>query len=126
MGLKLTIQQNTIPIEFENPETGEVALTLYFDKSDESIEKMYKQDEVIKQLNNELEDKQNEGDMEDTKKIVRECFDSVLGEGSFEKVYDLNPSCLIILQYYLAAVVHIRQELDDFEGAKSLQKYING
>lgn len=123
MVLKINLASNEIPIQFVDDE-GKVQLELAFDKSDESIEHLYKQDEVIKELHEKVDP--NKADMESTKELVEKCFDSVLGEGSFDKVYAINPSCMIILQYYIAAVIHIREQLDDFDGAKDLQKYLNG
>jgi hypothetical protein len=124
MGLKIKLHQNTIPIEFEDPETGEIVETLHFDKTDDAIQKLRKQDEVIKELAEELDEKNAE--LEETKKLVKTCFDAVFGENAFEKIYKINPSCLILLQYYISAVVYIRKEMDDFEGAKDLEKYITG
>lgn len=123
MARKIRIQKNFIPIEFEN-EKGEVLLELRFDKSDEAIDRLYKQDEVIKELVDKVDETNNE--MEETKKFVSQCFDSVLGDGAFEKVYAINPSCLIILQYFIQSVVMIREELDDFEGAAAIEQYLQG
>lgn len=123
MARKIRIQKNYIPIEFED-ENGEIVLELKFDKSDDAIDRLYKQDEVIKELVSKVDESNNE--MEETKNFVSKCFDGVLGEGSFDKVYDFNPSCLIILQYFITAVMMIREELDDFEGAEAIEHYLKG
>jgi len=123
MARKIRIQKNYIPIEFED-DKGEVVLELRFDKSDEAIDRLYKQDEIIKELMETVDESNNE--MEETKNFVRQCFDGVLGEGSFNKVYEINPSCLIILQYFIQSIVMIREELDDFEGAAAIEQYLKG
>ncbi|WP_225743372.1 hypothetical protein [Marinilactibacillus sp. Marseille-P9653] len=123
MAFDISIQKNSIPFNFKD-DNGETQLTLEFDKSDDSIDNIYKQDEVIKKLYDSIDEEK--ADLDSTKELVERCFDSVLGDGSFKKVYAINPSCMIILQYYVAIVIHIRKELDDFEGAKDLEKYING
>lgn len=123
MARKIRIQKNYIPIEFED-DNGEVVLELRFDKSDEAIDRLYKQDEVIKELVEKVDETNNE--MEETKKFVEQCFDGVFGKGAFKKVYAINPSCLIILQYFIQSVMVIREELDDFEGAEAIQQYLEG
>lgn len=123
MARKIRIQKNYIPIEFEN-EKGDVILELKFDKSDKAIDRLYKQDEVIKELVEKIDEKNDE--MEETKKFVEQCFDGVFGKGSFKEVYKINPSCLIILQYFIQSVMVIREELDDFEGAEAIEQYLQG
>lgn len=123
MALDITIQKNTIPINFKD-EDGKILVALEFDKSDESIDNIYKQDEVIKKMYEKIN--KDKAELDSTKELVEKCFDSILGEGAFKKIYKHNPSCMIILQYYITAIIHIRQQLDDFEGAQDLEKYMNG
>lgn len=118
----ILIQTNKIEIPF-NDKDGKTVLTLYFDKSDKNIQRFYDQYEEIQKLSAEM----TENNVDEAKDYLKQVFDAILGEGSFDKVYDINPSIIVVAAYLLQIVEGIYQELQSTSGAGQdvLKKYLN-
>lgn len=118
----ILIQTNKIEIPF-NDKDGNTVLTLYFDKSDKNIQRFYDQYEEIQKLSAEM----TENNVDEAKDFLKRVFDAVLGEGAFGKVYDINPSIIVVAAYLLQIVEGIYQELQSTSGAGQdvLKKYLN-
>ena len=118
----ILIQTNKIEIPFNDSE-GNTLLTLYFDKSDKNIQRFYDQYEEIQKLSAEM----TENNVDEAKDYLKQVFDAILGEGSFDKVYDINPSIIVVAAYLLQIVEGIYQELQSTSGAGQdvLKKYLN-
>lgn len=118
----ILIQTNKIEIPF-NDKDGNTVLTLYFDKSDKNIQRFYDQYEEIQKLSAEV----TENNVDEAKDYLKQVFDAILGEGSFDKVYDINPSIIVVAAYLLQIVEGIYQELQSTSGAGEdiLNRYLN-
>ena len=104
MAIRIQTEKPVIPIELGD-------LKFEFDVSDESVKK-FREDatKVQKELTNitvEDEDKA----LELTKDVLKRGYDLILGEGAFEKVYNLSPSVLITMKYLEQIVEGIAAEL---------------
>lgn len=104
MAIRIQTEKPVIPIELGD-------LKFEFDVSDESVKK-FREDatKVQKELTNitvEDEDKA----LELTKGVLKRGYDLILGEGAFEKVYNLSPSVLITMKYLEQIVEGIAAEL---------------
>lgn len=104
LAIRIQTEKPVIPIELGD-------LKFEFDVSDESVKK-FREDatKVQKELTNitvEDEDKA----LELTKDVLKRGYDLILGEGAFEKVYNLSPSVLITMKYLEQIVEGIAAEL---------------
>lgn len=107
----------SIPIVDENEE---VKHELKFYRTDENLERVYKKGEEIEELHKQV----GEDDNDAGKKVLKAAFDEVFGEGNFDAIYEFNPSTVIILEYFIMAIIIIHEELREFNDAKALEKYL--
>lgn len=118
----IKLQSNFIEFPFEN-EKGEVVLTLKFDKSDENFKQLEKTyDELNKKMGKINE--QEESEVEQGKEILKEAVDQIFGEGSFDKMYQLSPSILLVFKYLVQMVEGIYQEINIDKDTELLKKYL--
>jgi len=104
MAIKIEKKQTEIPIEI-----GDLKFT--FDVTDESIKKFR---ENVIQIQKELDSiNDEEEDMENAKAILGKGFDVILGDGAFEKVYQMTPSIPYLLNYFVQLVDGLTEELND-------------
>lgn len=118
MAIKIQTQKPEIPIEIGD-------LKFAFDISDESVENFHKNaQEVIGELS-----KLKDDDVKAAREVIRKGYDFILGEGSFEKVYEISPSVVICMQYLFQIAEGIEQELKQRgflpEQEQLAQKYLN-
>lgn len=106
MAIKIQTQKTEIPIEL-----GE--LKFAFDVSDESV-KQFRESAV--KLQKELEslqvDDEDEKVVAEAKDVLNRGFTIMLGEGAFEKIYNLSPSVVIVMSYFAQISEGITEELD--------------
>lgn len=114
---------NTIEIPFEKD--GEVLFTLYFDRTDENKKRLRK---AFKKLEGKTEVFEKKGE-EDTAldegiSFVKDVANKLLGEGSFEKMYEINPSFEIVAKYLYLIMIGIKEEfeVEDLKAVES--KYL--
>ena len=105
MSIKIQTQKPEIPVEIGD-------LKFSFDVSDESIKKF--RNEAIK-VQKELEeiaisDNDDEA-LEQAKEALKRGFEIMLGEGSFKKIYDISPSLVLCMQYFVQIAIGIEEEL---------------
>lgn len=101
----IKVQKNYIDIPFVDDKTGETILELKFELSDE------KAMELIK-IREELADKEVK-DYEGLKDGIKTMVDGLLGEGSFDKMFEITPVVKIVFQYFLAICEGITEELEE-------------
>lgn len=111
MAIKIQTQTTQIPIEI-----GEV--TLHFDMSDENIDKLFRAQETFEKDIAKVD----KDDIEGLKEILRKTYDLLLGEGSFDKVYTLSPSVVILTQYFWSIYEGIVEEVEKRAGKTKMQK----
>lgn len=119
----IKLQSNFIEFPFENNE-GKTVLILKFDKSDDNIKKLEKSIDQFEKEEKKLMAKQN-ATFEDGKKVFKKSIDSVFGEGSFDAMFDLSPSTLIIKEYFAQMVEGIFDEINNDKTQKKLDKYLS-
>lgn len=108
-------------------EIGELKFT--FDVSDESIKNFREEALRIQKEFHEIgPDVDDEKALEQAKAVLKKGFDMMLGEGAFEKIYELSPSVMICAQYFAQIVQGIEVELQNMGFSESqqeiAQKYI--
>jgi len=100
MAIKIQTEKPVIPIEL-----GE--LKFEFELTDENIKRFYDtQDEIRKEF-----EEMNGDDLESTKEIVKKAFDYILGDGAFDKIYEVSPSIIIVVKYFQQIVEGLEVEL---------------
>ena len=110
----ILLKNNKIEIPFQDAD-GNVVLTLWFDKGDEPLKKLEKEFEKIKETQKELEivgDDDFEASFDKSKESIKQAADVLFGIGSFEKLYDLNPSISIVADYVYQIAIGIKEELE--------------
>lgn len=122
MAIKIQTEKPEIPVEIGD-------LKFSFDLSDESIQKFRKEAlEVQKEFHSITISEDDEEALEQAKSVLKRGFDMMLGEGSFEKIYELSPSVMICAQYFVQIVQGIEVELQNMGFSESqqeiAQKYI--
>lgn len=126
MAIKIQTKQIGIPVEI-----GE--LNFVFDTSDESVKKFRKDLNAVYEKLEKIDTNAKETEDEDklfdeAKEYLSEGFELILGEGSFDKIYEQTPSVLHLIDYFVKLAEGIKEELSDLgidESQKELtEKYL--
>lgn len=121
MAIKIEEKKPEIPVEIG-------PLKFSFLVTDESILKMRKQGVEIERelLEVERKLKQSEDDEEGLKQakdVLRRGFDELfLGEGAFDKIYDMTPSVMVLMNYFGQLSKGIFKEVEAMGGFEDIQK----
>ena len=108
MSIKIQTKQTFIPIEIGDE------LTLKFDLSDEAMLNLKKKvTDVQKSFAEVDENDSDEEAIEKVKNIIRTAFDEIFGEGTFDKVYAISPSTLIVAEYFMQIAQGLQEEMRD-------------
>lgn len=120
----IQLQKTTIDIPFVDVD-GKTQLVIEFDRSDENIKRLYDSFEELEQAKNDLSVSENEDIFEDTRAFVKKTMDPIFSEGTFDKVYALSPSVLIVVVYFYQMAMALKEELemDDFKNFED--KYLS-
>ena len=111
MAIKIKTEKPVIPIEIGK-------LKFEFDISDESIKNFR---DGAEEVQKDFESMKGD-DLETAKKALKKGFEYILGEGSFEKIYEQTPSVVTVSQYFEAVVQGIDEELKKRTGNTQQQK----
>lgn len=105
---KIRLQTNflEIPIVDEN---DEVVYMFRFDKRDENIKRFEKMSSDLEALEGEIK---STDDYESAREITKRNVDFIFGDGTFDALYQLNPSLSVIAAYFFMACQYIRDDLD--------------
>lgn len=113
MAIKIQTKKPEIPVEIGD-------LKFSFDVSDESIKKF--RNEAIK-VQKELEEiaisDNDDQALEQAKDALKRGFEIMLGEGSFKKIYDISPSLVLCIQYFVQIAIGIEEELKNMGFSQS-------
>lgn len=104
MAINIQTQKTYIPIQLGD-------LELRFDVSDDSLVKLRSNITKVEENFNKLTE-DNEAGIEQVKNILKEVYDNLFGDGTFEQVYEISPSVLIVTEYFLQIANAIRKELN--------------
>lgn len=118
MAIKIEEKKPEIPVEIG-------PLKFSFPVTDESILKFRKD---VTEIQRELEKvEQIEGDdenaVEQVKDVLRRGFDLVLGDGAFEKLYDMTPSVPYLMNYFVQLGEGLHEELQSLGAYQSVEKH---
>lgn len=111
MAIKIQTKTHVIPIEIGDVKLG-------FDMSDENIEKLFDSEHDIMKKISEVD----KNDFEAQKKAIKEIIDALLGDGSFDKLYDLSPSIFIVVEYFMQIAQGLKEEISKRLGNDNLSK----
>lgn len=122
MAIKIQTQKPEIPIEIGN-------LKFSFDVSDESVKAFREQGIKLQKELEQIEAGLNDDSALDaTKDALRRGFDLFLGEGAFDKIYELSPSIMIVADYFVRLSEGIEREIQNMGYSRTqqhkAQKYI--
>lgn len=115
----IQLRKTSIEIPFVD-EKGNVTLTLHFDKSDDSINRLFSMSDELEKLSKKLE---KNASLDDAKEFVKITYDKLFGEGTFEKVYELSHSTINSVIYLLQISQGIQDELEQEEIQNLAKKY---
>lgn len=111
MAIKIQTKTHVIPIE-----VGDIKLN--FDMSDENLNKLFDSEHEIMNTLSEVD----KNDFEAQKKAIKKIIDEMLGEGSFDKLYDLTPSVFIVVEYFMQIAQGLKEEINKRLGNDNLSK----
>jgi len=118
----IEIKENVIEIPFRDKD-GKIIEILYFRKSDDNIKKFMDAKDEISELRLKID---NTNDLEDAREMVKKAYEAILGEGSFDKVYAINPATTIMVGYLAQITEGILMEIFDDMKMDALNKYVKG
>lgn len=118
----IKLKKTTIDIPFLNEEGAEV-LVLKFDRSDENIEALYRSFDDIQEQGERLESADAEV-LTAIKEFLEKTIDTIFGEGSFDKLYELSPSVNIVAVYFAQMAIGIKEELEAEDISSVESKYL--
>lgn len=120
MTIKIQTQKTGIPVVI-----GELEFT--FETSDQSV-KNFRQNAIdIQKELNEIKIDDEENWLETSKDVLRRGYDLLLGDGAFEKVYEVTPSVMVTMQYLTQIVEGLTNELNalGYNNADKVKKYLS-
>lgn len=117
----IQLRSNFIDAGFKDSD-GNIAFTIRFDRTDENIERLMNFEKEFEENNKEFNEET--ATREEKKEYVKNVVDSLLEKGSFDKLYNFNPSLEIVMNYLFEIVVGIKEDLEA-ENLKALEnKYL--
>lgn len=120
MTIKIQTQKTGIPVVI-----GELEFT--FETSDQSVKKFRQNAIDIQKELNEIKIDDEENWLETSKDVLRRGYDLLLGDGAFEKVYEVTPSVMVTMQYFTQVVEGLTNELNalGYNNADKVKKYLS-
>lgn len=116
MAIRIEEQKPEIPVEI-----GELKFT--FKVTDEAVLNFRKESLRLKEeLEKIQEAEEDEMNVEKVRELLRQGFDAFLGEGAFEKIYEMSPSVMIVSRYFAQLVLGISEEIERMGADKALEK----
>ncbi|MEK0285916.1 hypothetical protein [Caldifermentibacillus hisashii] len=116
MAIKIQTQKPEIPVEIGD-------LKFSFDVSDESIKKFREEAiKVQKELENLAISDNEDKALEQAKEVLKRGFEVMLGKDSFEKIYEISPSVIVCMDYFIQLAGGIEEELRNMGFSKSQQE----
>ena len=117
---KLKILKPVFTVELTN-ENDEVVDVIKIDKTDKSIEEIYN---VSVKLGEEAKKLDNLETFDEIVDVIKRNVDSLLGEGSFEKINNLTGSVAYTLDYFVVIANMLVDDLKEANTEKLKNKYL--
>lgn len=67
-------------------------------------------------------DEEDETALEKVKEVLRKGFDTILGEGAFEKIYGMTPSVFLLMRYFEQLATGLADELKNMGALEVLNQ----
>lgn len=117
MAIKIEEKKPEIPIEIG-------PLHFKFLVTDESVLQFRKNGAEIQQELERVEQIEDDDEkaLEQAKDALHRGFDLILGEGAFEKLYEMTPSVPYLMEYFVQLGEGIHEELQALGAYESIQK----
>lgn len=121
--LKINIKKDYVPIPFVDDDGKEI-MELRFYKTDDNVQRILNYAQELEE--SRKEDKSDEPNLVHEKERTRKAIDATLGDGSFEKMYAISESLILVNDYYAEIAIGLLDELGLGEAKESLDKYRRG
>lgn len=126
----IRLVKNTIDIPFVDDEDN-VIYTLHFDRTDENRKKLMKSIKELEKQYSKLDAKAkskkedaDEAFFDEATAFVKKTTDDLLGEGSFDKMFEINPFIEAVAKYLYQIMIGIKEEFEE-EDLKAVEsKYL--
>jgi len=116
MAIRIEEQKPEIPVEI-----GE--LKFIFKVTDEAVLNFRKESLRLKEELEKIQAaEEDETNVEKVRELLRQGFDAFLGEGAFEKIYEMSPSVMVVSRYFAQLVLGISDEIERMGADKALEK----
>lgn len=116
MAIKIEEKKPEIPIEIG-------PLEFKFLVTDDSVLKFRKEAVLIQQELEKVEVEENEEKaLEQVRNALEQGFNLILGDGAFEKVYELTPSVPYLMNYFIQLTDGLHQELKNLRAYKAIDE----
>lgn len=118
MAIRIEEQKPEIPVEI-----GELKFS--FKVTDEAVLGFRKNGLAIADELKNLQIKPDEEDetaLEKVKEVLRKGFDTILGEGAFEKIYGMTPSVFLLMRYFEQLATGLADELKNMGALEVLNQ----
>lgn len=116
MAIRIEEQKPEIPVEI-----GELKFS--FKVTDEAVLNFRKESLRLKEELEKIQAaEEDETNVEKVRELLRQGFDAFLGEGAFEKIYEMSPSVMVVSRYFTQLVLGISDAIERMGADKALEK----
>ncbi len=118
----IQLKRTVIEVPFVDNDGNQILL-LHFNQEQKNMENLEK---VLGELGENVEKMKNqEGiSMSEYGYVIKKAFDSILGEGAYDKVYDISPNISFIANYLYQLCVGIKEEVEREEVEMVKKNYL--
>lgn len=117
---QIKLKKNYINLDLVD-ENNNVVEVIKFNKTDENIDKFWNKYKDVSPIEADEIEKQG---LEGAKNYLKEIMDDLFEEGTFDRLYKINPSILILSAYFVEFTIAIRNELEEESRADITAKYL--
>lgn len=119
---QIRLKSNFINIPIVDDE-GNTVVSFKFEHTDEALKAMEKRTQEVALQSKDDTNFENE---EKAKDFIKNAIDLTFGEGSFDKLYNLNPSISIVSAYFFQMCLAVSEEMDRNRNVQDIEKYLKG
>ncbi|MFW7409165.1 hypothetical protein ACODG4_04300 [Vagococcus fluvialis] len=118
----IQLKRTVIDVPFVDND-GNQLLLLHFNQEQENMENLEK---VLSDLGTQVEKMkdQEETSMSEYGQVIKSAFDSILGDGAYDQVYEISPNISFIANYLYQLAIGIKEEIEQEEVDIVKKKYL--
>lgn len=118
----IQLKRTVIDVPFVDS-NGTELLVLHFNQEQKNMENL---ESVFNELGEKLEELKGRDHVswDEYADFVKKAFDSILGEGAYERVYDISPNISFIMNYLYQLAIGIKEMVEQEEVAMVKKKYL--